>query len=138
MTNSVMLVRVFDFGGLVAGAIAMEIADILPRAPLKKIVDEMAREWIRSDIKSFDDVTDRPKNRPLRFEVILSGSKTADSEGRVVVRNPNIRPVGEAKGYPVEIQFRINMTELVMDVLAHFIEPIDQDDGKTTVRSAEH
>ena len=49
-------VRVFDFGGLVAGAIAKEITAVLPRAPLKRIGEDMARQWKQSDIKTFDDV----------------------------------------------------------------------------------
>ena len=137
-TDGGVRVFCFGFGGLVAGAIAKEIAAILPRAPLKRIVDEMALEWERSDFKSLDDVIDRREDDPLVFDVELFGSKVTDRQGEVVIRNPKLRPVGEAEGHPVEIRFRINMTELVMDVLAHFIETKDQDDGKTTARSAEH
>ena len=130
-------VRVFNFGGLVAGAIAKEITAVLPRAPLKRIVDDMARQWKQSNIKTFDDVMGRPKNDPLVFKFKLTDPKVADSRGLDIIRNPNLRPVDEAEGHPVEIKFRINITKLISDLLAHFIEPIDQDDGETNTRSVE-
>ena len=108
----------------------MEIAEILPRAPLKPIVDEMAREWKRSGIKSFDDVLARPEDNPLIFTCVLTGSKVADGQGGVVIRNPNLKPVGETEGHTIEIRFVINMTELVTDVLAHIVEANIQDDGQ--------